>query len=582
MPSDKTLSSSEAWSQGMRLLREAMPSRWRLYALLVICMLGVAGFTGALAYSTKLIVNDIFVAADTQAAYSVAAFVIFVAIGKSFFEYANAVLSVLFNRSIAADYQKKIFRSSLTKDVWYYQGKHTAASMAELKLLGQASGTTMVTMTNKMPIDILTLLALLGVMLAQDPVMTLVSSILFPVIFLIVGSLSKRVRAAAAAETELAGAYFAVGAETFAGIKTVKSYQLESKSIDNFENGVEALEARLMGIARVTSATVPLMELLGGLVLGIFVMYAGYQTIENGKTPGEFTAFITAFLMAYQPAQRVSKSWVTVQKSLVQVGRMFKRFDAPVTQRDDGTQDMSTAVPAVAFNAVSFSYKEDTKALDQVSFKAAPGERIAIVGRSGAGKSTLIDLMLRFYDPTDGQITVADTDLRDFTENSVRQHMALISQDVFLFDGTIEDNIRDGNPDASSEDIATAIRQAQLEPDIAALPNGIKTRVGPNGNALSGGQRQRVGIARALAKKAKIYIFDEATSALDVENERRIMEMLQTELQDSTVLFVTHRATTLPFLDRILVLESGKVAGFDTHEILSDTNERYRALFKLA
>lgn len=581
MPAKDTVSNAQAWAHGRRLLKEVMPTQWKLYVAVVICMIGVAAFTGALAYSTKLIVNDVFVAADTSAAYSVAFLVMFIALGKSGFEYANGVLGVLFERTIAADYQKRMFNSALEKDIWFFSGTHAAASMSDIRILGQACGTTMVNIINKMPVDGLTLLALLGVMIAQDPVMTLVSGLLFPVIFWIVGRLSHRVREAASAESALAGAYFAVGAETFEGIKTVKSYQLETKSTGKFEAGVEALEQRLFGIAKLTKATVPLMELLGGIVLGSFVMYAGYQTIENGKTPGEFTAFITAFLMAYQPAQRVSKIWVEVQKTLVQVGRMYTRLDAPVKQRDDGTQDMGTVTPTVHFEDVSFVYKGTTKALDDVTFDIKAGERVAVVGRSGAGKSTLIDLVLRFYDPSGGQIKVDGIDLKDFTEDSVRRHMALISQDVFLFDGTIEENIRDGNPQASADDIATAVRLAQLDPDIANMPKGLKTRVGPNGSALSGGQRQRVGIARALAKRAKIYIFDEATSALDVANEQRIMEMLQHELQEATVFFVTHRTATLRYMDRVLMLDGGKRIACDSHDALIKTNAPYRDLFKL-
>jgi ABC-type multidrug transport system fused ATPase/permease subunit len=207
---------------------------------------------------------------------------------------------------------------------------------------------------------------------------------------------------------------------------------------------------------------------------------------------------------------------------------------------------------------------------------------VALVGRSGAGKSTLIDLVLRFYDPSDGRVLIGGTDLRDVTEESLRQSIAFISQDVFLFDGTIRDNIRDGNPEATDGEIEEAARRAQLAGVLAALPDGLDSPVGPNGSNLSGGQKQRVGIARALAKNAKIYIFDEATSALDVENERLIMETVVRELQGATVLFVTHRPSTLNYVDRVLMLDAGQIVAFDRHETLKRENERYQTLFNLA
>ncbi|WP_420860354.1 ABC transporter ATP-binding protein [Algirhabdus cladophorae] len=573
------MSAAETRVYGKRLLKEAMPPRWKLYLLSVVCMLGVAGFTSALAYSTRLIVNDVFVAEDTSAAYYVAALVVGVSLGKSFFGYVNSIISAMFNRSIVSSYQKLLFRKLLAKDVRQFAGKHAAMQMSQVKLFGEACGKTVVGATNKLFLDIMVLLGLLAVMLLQDPLMTLLSAVIFPLIFFIVSTLSNRVRGAAGAETELTGAYFAVGAEAFEGIKTVKSYGLEKKSISKFEEAVTALETRLLGIVKITSATVPLMELLGGIVIGVFVVYAAWQTITNGKTPGEFTAFITAFLMAYQPAERISKTWVELQKSLVHVGRMFELFDEPSDQRKDGTKTLHDVSPALAFNDVSFFYNQKSKALDGIDFRLEAGDWVAVVGQSGAGKSTLIDLVQRFYDPQEGCIEIGGTDLRDLHHQALRDNIALISQDVFLFDGTIAENIRDGNPEATDEEVQKAALNAQLGDFLETLPNGLDTAVGPNGKGLSGGQKQRVGIARALAKKAKIYIFDEATSALDGENERKILETLVREMADTTILFVTHRPSTLDYVNKVLLLEKGHMTALESPGVMRATNTHYRALF---
>ncbi|MDG4647139.1 ABC transporter ATP-binding protein [Roseibacterium sp. SDUM158017] len=575
-------SGREAAAVARRLLREALPSRWKLFALSLVCMLGVAGFTAALAYSTRLIVNDVFVASDASAAIGIAFLVIGVAFGKSIFDYTNSVIAVMFNRSVSSHYQKLVFRKTVTNDVWHFAGLHPATQMTQVRMFGEACGKTVIGISNRLLTDSLTVLALVVVMIVQDPLMSLATAILFPLIFLLVGTLSRKIRAVANAETELTGAFFSIGSEAFQGIKTVKSYQLEDKSIRRFNDAVNMLQERLLGFAKITAATVPIMEALGGVVIGLFVIYAAWQTITQGQTPGEFTAFITAFLMAYQPAERVSKTWVELQKSLVHVGRMYRLLDTPLRQRDTGTRTLDDADPEVEFEHVSFDYTADAPALKDVCFNIASGERVAIVGRSGAGKSTLIDLVLRFYDPTEGRVLIGGVDLRDVTEKSLRQSIAFISQDVFLFDGTIRDNIRDGNPDATDAAIEEAARRAQLDSVVAALPDGLDSRVGPNGSNLSGGQKQRVGIARALAKNANIYIFDEATSALDVQNERLIMETVVNELDGATILFVTHRPSTLNYVDRVLMLDAGQVVAFDRHERLERENERYQTLFNLA
>lgn len=563
-----------------RLLGESLPPRWRLYAVSLVCMVGVAGFTAGVAWSTKLIVNDIFVAGDAAAAYWIAALVVALALAKAGFDYANAVVGVVFARGVSAAYQKQVFAAFLDKDVWHFLGTPAAKHMAEVRLYGQACGKVTVGLSNKLLTDGLTVVALLTVMVWQDPVMSLVSLVLFPAIFLLISTLSRHIKSVARVEKELTGELQALGTEAFDGVRTIKSYGLEEKSKRRFNRAVDALEARVLSIARATSATMPAMEVLGGLVLGSFVVYAAWQTITVGKSPGEFTAFITAFLMAYQPAERVSKLWVDVQKSIAHVQQMYEALEAPPRRPQGGTATLD-GPPDVAFEDVSFSYAPDAPALHEVSLAIPAGEKVAIVGGSGAGKTTLIDLVQRFYDPTAGRVRIAGRDLREVSEPAMRGAIALISQDVFLFEGTVRDNVRDGRPEASDAEVLEAARRAALD-DVLAADGGIDAPVGPGGSFLSGGQRQRVGIARALLRGARVLIFDEATSALDAANERRIMENILAAQHGATLLFVTHRPATLAYVDRVLFLEAGHLAGYDTHAALAGANAAYRALFNLA
>lgn len=565
-----------------RAVRETIVPRWRLYVLSLVFMVLAAGFTGALAYSTKLIVNDVFVEDNPRGAIWVALIVIVVSIGKGGSQYASNIVSETFTRSISAHYKQKIFGKILNGSVQDYVGVHPSRYLARVTTYGQATASAVVTMTNNVLMDVITLVVLIGVMIAQDPIMTLACAVLFPIVFFVVGKLTARVRHLARAEAELSGTVDAIGVEALQGIKTVKSYGLESKTRARFNQAVDNLENRMVKIARAQHMTIPLMEILGGIVIGSFVIYASYQTLVHGKTPGEFTAFLTAFLLAYAPAERASQLLVELQKSLVQTEQMFALLDKPDPSEGSLTGNLDTANGSVTLANVQFDYGPDKPALNNISADIQPGERVAIVGRSGAGKTTLIDLVQGFYAPTSGQIKIGDVDINTVPYGNLRQHIALISQEVFLFDGTIRENIRDGNPAATDAQIEDAAKRAQVMQFAASLPKGLDTPIGANGSALSGGQKQRIGIARALVKQAKLYIFDEATSALDGQNERAIMASTLGQDKNVTTLFITHRPSTLEWVDRIMVLEDGHLVGFDSHTNLVQNSEAYRTLFNIA
>lgn len=565
---------------GRRLLNDMLARNWKLLACSILFLIGVSIFTAALAASTRLIVNDVFVAENADAAIRVAGIVVIVAFCKALFQYANTVSQIMLTRAVSVSIQKRLYSRVIHNDVADFIGMHANDLMAKIRLYGVSAGNAFVIITNRMLTEALTMVALFGVMFYQDVWMTLLCTLILPLIFGLVSYLSRKVRSISAEEATLSGRYFAIGSEALSGIKTVKSYSLEQKSIQRFNSAVDQLENRIFSIVRISSVTGPLMEFLGGLVIGAFVVYAAWQTITNGKTPGEFTAFITAFLMAYEPAKKISKYWVELQKSLVQTGNLYEILDAENALNETGIIGNLDGSSVLRFSDVSYTHDGYTNVLQNISLSILPGEFVAVVGKSGSGKSTLIDLIMRFYDPSNGVVSLGGHDLRDISRQSLKQFIALVSQDVFLFDGTIRENINDGNASANVEQIMRAIQFASLHDVILDLTNGIETDVGANGTNLSGGQKQRVGIARARVKNASLYIFDEATSALDAENERKILANLSQVKGNATILFVTHRATALEFADRVLFLDSGEIAGFDTYRELINRNEKFRLLFK--
>ena len=574
-----TPTGDDAFQTAKRLVRETIPKRKKIITASVLCMVGVSVFTAALAYTTKLIVNDVFVAKDASAAIEVAIIVIFVSFSKSLFHYGNAVLQNVLNRSISSSYQKETFENTLRREISFFNGKHASDHMAQIRLYGMAAGQAVTVICSRFLTEVLTLIALFFVMFLQDALMTFYSILIIPVIFGLVSFLSRKIRKVAKEEADLSGQYFAAGSEALAGVRTVKSYNLENKSIEKFNSSVDALEDRIFGISKVTAATHPIMEFLGGLVLGVFVIYAAWQTINYGKTPGEFTAFITAFLLAYQPAAKISKLWVELQKSLTQSYFMFLLIDTRPQLLGMGNKSLKTIGGSITFSDVSFGYENDDVSINKVSFNLSPGEKVAIVGKSGAGKSTLIDLILGFYRPDKGKIEIGSIDISSILPMDLKSHIAFISQDVFLFDDTIEENIKDGFSNASKAEINIAVKNAQVDSFVADFPLGLQTIVGANGSNLSGGQKQRVAIARGLLKKASIYIFDEATSALDLENEREILTALLKTLENETVIFVSHRPALFDYVDKVLMLEKGKVVGFDQPSKIDKTSTEFRDLF---
>jgi ABC-type multidrug transport system fused ATPase/permease subunit len=574
-----TPTGDDAFQTAKRLVRETIPKRKKIITASVLCMVGVSVFTAALAYTTKLIVNDVFVAKDASAAIEVAIIVIFVSFSKSLFHYGNAVLQNVLNRSISSSYQKETFENTLRREISFFNGKHASDHMAQIRLYGMAAGQAVTVICSRFLTEVLTLVALFVVMFLQDALMTFYSILIIPVIFGLVSFLSRKIRKVAKEEADLSGQYFAAGSEALAGVRTVKSYNLENKSIEKFNSSVDALEDRIFGISKVTAATHPIMEFLGGLVLGVFVIYAAWQTINYGKTPGEFTAFITAFLLAYQPAAKISKLWVELQKSLTQSFFMFLLIDTKPQVLGLGSKPLKEVGGSVTFSDVSFGYESDDVSINKVSFNLSPGEKVAIVGKSGAGKSTLIDLILGFYRPDQGKIEIGSVDISSILPMDLKSHIAFISQDVFLFDDTIEENIKDGFSAASKAEINIAVKNAQVDSFVADFPLGLQTIVGANGSNLSGGQKQRVAIARGLLKKASIYIFDEATSALDLENEREILTALLKTLENETVIFVSHRPALFDYVDKVLMLEKGKVVGFDQPSKIDKTSTEFRDLF---
>lgn len=365
------------------------------------------------------------------------------------------------------------------------------------------------------------------------------------------------------------------------GIRVVKAFNLEDQMREEMGTSINGLRKLSNRVAQLNAMTSPLMETLGGFAVSLVIMYGGWNVIFRDTDPGAFFAFITALLMAYEPAKRLARLNVQLQTSLVMTTSLYELLDQPITvEETPDAVKLSVTDGDVLLKNVSFAY-ERIPALDGLTLRAKPKSVTALVGPSGAGKTTIFGLIERFYDPQVGAVLIDGQNIHDVTFESLRSNIALVTQDTFLFDGTVGQNIAYGKPGASEEEIIEAAKNANAHDFIMELPNGYDTPVGSGGTRLSGGQRQRIAIARAMLRDARILLLDEPTSALDAQSEHKVQEALNRLMKNRTTIVIAHRLSTIRSADCIYVMDKGKVVQSGTHEELITEGGLYANLHAL-
>ena len=565
-----------------RLIRETLPRYYRVYLLGLVCTILVAASASAFALLTRSMVNDILVEKSTSAVWFVSLAVVCVALIKGFSTYFQTVLVGTMKRKVISSFQERQFAKLLELEIGFLDRRHPSKQIARVVHCANAAANVLVTLTTSIVRDVLTLVGLAAVMFVQEPTMSLLALLGLPVALVFMAGVTRRVRNLSKGEEEVAGRVHAVGSEAIHGIRTVKTFALEEKASKSFNSAVATSENRTLKLQRLGALSSPVMETLGGIIIGLFIIYASWQSIGEVRTPGEFMAFIVAFLFAYEPAKRLAGVNAQLQRHSVAVGRMYRLIDRRKPKdRNGNTSSFGKVRGTLEFVNVGFDFTSEAPALQDVSFTIEHGKCVAVVGRSGAGKTTIANLILRLLEPTCGKILLDGIDISSVPVGDLRKQVALVSQDVFLFESTIRDNIRDGHPDASDAEIKLAARRAHVTEFTDAFPEGLDTKIGPNATNLSGGQRQRIAIARALLKRSPLIILDEATSALDGESERAILRMDEIQSGKRTVIIIAHRLSTIRAADSILLLDDGHLIASGTHEKLEADSDLYRSLFHL-
>ncbi|MBF0179604.1 MAG: lipid A export permease/ATP-binding protein MsbA [Magnetococcales bacterium] len=566
-----------------RLLRRwvelVWPYRWAMLPA-ILCMMALAASEGVIAYMVQPILDKIFIEQDRQMFKTLPYLLLLVFFLRGAASFTHNYIMGSVGMRIARKLQCQLYSHCLQFEMAYFLPFTTGSFISRVSndpnVVKDATASVMVGLIR----EGLTLVVLVGVLFYRDPVLSFAAILGFPLAALLIYHLGKRMRALSHRSQELMERLITHLEETFSGLRIVKSFCMETHERTRFRLLTRRVIANYLGMLVVNSLTKPSIDMIAGFVICGVILYGGGSVIEGKTTTGNFFSFLAAMMMAYDPIKALANLNNTLQRGLAAVERVFSTLDRQSTIRDlPGVTVLPRLQREIAFNDMSFSYSPELPiVLDRVNLKIRAGERIALVGRSGSGKTTLANLLPRFFDVTGGSITIDGADIRSVTLRSLRSQIAIVTQDVILFNDTVRNNISYGRSECTQEQLETVARAANALEFIRELPEGFDTIIGDRGVRLSGGQRQRLSIARSLLKDAPILILDEATSSLDTESERAVQEALDRLMSGRTTLIIAHRLSTIRNADRIIVLKHARIVEEGTHDELLAHNGEYAKL----
>ncbi|MCS5597830.1 MAG: ABC transporter transmembrane domain-containing protein [Alphaproteobacteria bacterium] len=511
--------------------------------------------------------------------YVLAILVTFIIRGSA--HYVHSVMMSKMSQSVIADIQTSLFSHFMVLDLGFFKrqssGMLVSGVISDVAVM-RATVTDSIVGLGK---NVLTLLGLLGLMIYQDWKLSLIVFGIFPLATFFVMRLGKRIRKVSKKlQSEIAD-LSALLVGLFQGIRQIQAYNAEDAEIQRTGKVISNVRDLNVKTAQISHLSTPINEILVGLVVSGIMVYGAYQISAGALTPGTLISFIGAFSLAYEPMKKLARLNNSIQQGLGAAERVFRYKDC-----DPQIKDKPNAKPAtfdtaeILYDDVSFSYEDEDKGLiNNFTLTLAPQTVTAIVGPSGGGKTTLMNMLPRFYDIKSGAININGQNIQDMTLESLRKHIALVSQDVFIFDDTVARNIAYGLDELDQGRIEAAAKEAAIHDFILSLPEGYETRLGEHGTRLSGGQKQRISIARALLKQAPILLLDEATSALDNESEKQIQQTLNKIQKGRTTLIIAHRLSTIKDADMIVYIDQGRIIQKGSHEELIASDGPYKALY---
>jgi subfamily B ATP-binding cassette protein MsbA len=563
----------------IRIVRTYLAPRWKQVAIALFCAVIVAVMTAFLAWLLNPVVKRIFIQKRSDSLVLIPLLILTAALLRGAAQVFQAKLVNKLGHRLVGDVQRQLFgrlvRADLARLNASHSGSFVSSVLYDAGLIREAATTGVVNYTQ----NALTVLATVGVMFSQDPYLTLMVLVVAPFAQGIMRRFSVRTRKAARGAMAETSALSTAVMESLDGVKIVKINNREAYEEARVGEVIERRQKHIIKGANARATAAPATETLMMAVTALVIGYAGWRATHDQMTLGQLMAFLVSLGAASQALRQVANLQTVMSEGLTAAGRLFTALDVEPEVRDTaGAHPLVLNKANICFEDVSFTYNDETPALKRVTIEALRGQSTALVGPSGGGKSTLLNLIPRFYDATGGRVTIDGIDIREVTTASLRDKIALVTQEPFLFDDTVRANIAYARPEASLAQVRAAAEAAAAHDFITELSSGYDTVVGEAGARLSGGQRQRIAIARAFLKDAPILLLDEATSALDTHSEIQVQQALERLMAGRTTLMIAHRLSTVRDCDRIYVIDRGRVVEQGDHASLMAARGLYSRL----
>ena len=555
---------------------------WFRASLGVILTVPVGALDGAVAMFLKPFMDKVMV--DKQPHFS--AVIPFLIVGFTIVQgvliYASNYMNTWVANKITIGVKRKLFDKLLSMDTSYFDKNNSGTILFRYSNDAESASTGLIDNTKQFLSKTFSSLSLVAVLLYNSWQLAIIAIAVLGLFIYPMALVRKKMKEIITKTVGNSSNIMTIYNETFAGNKTIRSFTLEDVFKEKFKNTTDFMFYLAMKMVKGTNWLSPLMHIIMSIGVALVIGCGSYLIVSGKITSGNFVAFIAALMMLYTPLKSVGNNYISIQQSFLAIDRIFEILDLTPTINDKAeAKELQEVKKDIVFENVCFEYVKGREVLHGINLTIPVGHTIALVGNSGGGKTTISALLPRLYDIKSGSIKIDGTDIREFSQKSLRKQIAMVFQDNFLFSGTIQENILLGNEKASEEIIWQALKNACLDTFVQGLPNKLDTQIGERGILLSGGQKQRLAIARAFVKNAPIVILDEATSALDNKSERVVQEALDNLMKNRTVIVIAHRLSTIQNADKIVVINDGRIAEEGTHEELLNKQGAYASLYAM-
>ena len=575
------IKSTQAYINYSKIMPYVKPYWFRALLAVLICI-PIGSLDAVIALSLKPYMDLVMVDKSVQSPMYIPFAIVAFTTLQGFLNYMATYMNTWVGTKITNDLKFDLYKKMLTLETAYFDKKKSGDIVFRFNNDADAACAGLLDNLKTFVSRLFSSLSLVGVLFYNSWQLALIAVFVLGCAFLPLTKIRKRIKDVLDKSISITASIITSYNESFAGNKTIASYNLDKIQESKFKNILNSLFSLKIKLIQRTSWLSPLMHVIVSVGIGIAIGYGSHLILTNQITSGNFVSFITALIMLYTPIKNLGNNFNAVQFSFLAIERVFDILDSQPKIKDKNNAFELKNINSIEFKNVNFEYIKDRPVLKNINLSVNSGETIALVGNSGGGKSTIVSLIPRFYDINSGSIKIDDMDIRDLTLRSLRQNIAIVFQDNFLFSGTIRDNIMLGNENASDEDVDKAVKMAYLDDFVSGLTNGLDTQIGERGILLSGGQKQRVAIARAFLKNAPIVILDEATSALDNKAEAIVQKAIENLMQDKTVFVIAHRLSTIQNADKIVVINEGEIVEIGSHEeLLKIENGAYRLLYEM-